>query len=198
MGKKSDDRDSARLRELIEEATVDCYEESEQHQGLVNMVEENVVCPFKAKVIGEVVEVVELCAPPSGFGLDAVCRYKGKDYKIDVRSLQWPREKPEGFEWIEADDATHSVYAYLRKSGPPGDDVLAVLNFTPVPRMNYRLGAPRAGVWRELLNTDAAEYGGSGHGNLGQVETAPVPSHGRPQSLNLTLPPLGGLFLKVE
>jgi hypothetical protein len=103
MAKKAGDKDQARLRKLIEEATVDCYNnEHEEHQGLVNMIEENVVCPFKAKVIGEEVEVVELRCPESGFGLDAVCRSKGKEYKIDVSSLEWPRKKPEGYEWIEA------------------------------------------------------------------------------------------------
>jgi len=102
MAKKADKKDQARLRELIEEATVDCNEESEEHMGLMNMIEENVVCPFKAKVIGEEVEVVELAAPDTGFGLDAVCRYKGKDYKVDINSLEWPKQKPEGFEWIEA------------------------------------------------------------------------------------------------
>src|SRR6266849_135933 len=102
MAKKSAKKDASRLRELIEEATVDCYEESEAHQGFMNMIEENVVCPFKAKVIGEEVEVVELSSPDAGFGLDAVCRYKGKDYNIDINSLEWPEKKPEGFEWVEA------------------------------------------------------------------------------------------------
>jgi hypothetical protein len=102
MAKKDADKDKARLRELIQEATVDCYGEGEEHLGLMTMIEENVVCPFRAKVIGEEVEVVELSAPDAGFGLDAVCRYKGKDYRIDVNSLEWPNKKPEGFEWIEA------------------------------------------------------------------------------------------------
>jgi hypothetical protein len=102
MAKKAADKDKARLRALIQEATVDCYNEGEEHQGFVCMLEENVVCPFAAKVIGEEVEVVELCGPQAGFGIDAVCRYKGKDYHIDVSSLEWPKKKPEGFEWIEA------------------------------------------------------------------------------------------------
>ena len=102
MAKKARDEDRERLRALIQEATVDCYGETEEHMGLVTMVEENVACPFRAKVIGEDVEVVELRAPESGFGLDAVCRHKGKDYRIDVGSLEWPKKKPEGFEWIEA------------------------------------------------------------------------------------------------
>lgn len=102
MPGKDADKDRARLRALIQEATVDCYGQSEEHMGLMTMIEEHVVCPFKAKVIGEDVEVVELRSPESGFGLDAVCRYKGKDYKIDVNSLEWTKQKPEGFEWIEA------------------------------------------------------------------------------------------------
>jgi hypothetical protein len=102
MAKKDADKDKARLSELIEEAIVDANDESEAHMGLMTMIEENVVCPFKAKVIGEEVDVVELSAPNAGLGLDAVCRYKGKDYRIDVNSLEWPKKKPEGFEWIEA------------------------------------------------------------------------------------------------
>jgi 1,4-alpha-glucan branching enzyme len=73
-----------------------------------------------------------------------------------------------------------------------------VCNFTPVPRYNYRVGAPRGGYWREILNSDAGEHGGSGHGNMGGVEASPVPFHGRMHSLNLTLPPLGAVFLKSE
>ena len=72
--------------------------------------------------------------------------------------------------------------------------VIVALNFTPVPRHNYRIGVPRAGLWRELLNTDAVELGGSGQGNLGGVEAAPVRMHGRAFSLTLTLPPLGAVF----
>ena len=102
MAKKAKDKDRDRLQALIEEATVDCYNEDEEHQGLMSMIEENVVCPFKAKVIGEEVEVVALASPQAGFGLDAVCRSKGKDYKIDINSLEWPKQKPEGYEWIEA------------------------------------------------------------------------------------------------
>ena len=74
--------------------------------------------------------------------------------------------------------------------------ILAVLNNTPVPRFNYRLGVPRDGLWAEVLNTDAAAFGGSGHGNVGGVQATPVPSHGHPFSVNLTLPPLGALYLK--
>jgi len=100
-----------------------------------------------------------------------------------------------GFEWIDAGDAEASVIAFLRHAhnGPP---VLVVCNFTPTPRINYVLGVPQGGRWREVLNGDAADYGGSGMGNLGGVEAAPVPAHGRFHSLTLTLPPLSTLFFK--
>src|SRR5262245_33793298 len=94
--------DKARLQALIEEATVDCYNEDEQHMGFVVMIQDNLVCPCPARVIGEEVEVVELRDREHGLGVDAVCRYKGKDYRIDINSLEWPKEKPEGVEWVEA------------------------------------------------------------------------------------------------
>src|SRR5438132_11180175 len=102
MSKRNSEKDHKRLRALIEEATVDCYSEEEAHVGLLTMIEDNVVCPFKARVIGEEVDVVELRSRAFGFGVDAVCRYKGKDYRIDIHSLEWPKKKPEGFEWVEA------------------------------------------------------------------------------------------------
>jgi 1,4-alpha-glucan branching enzyme len=75
---------------------------------------------------------------------------------------------------------------------------VVVCNFTPVPRYGYRVGVPSGGFWRELLNSDAQEYGGSGMGNLGGVHADALPTHGRPFSVSLTLPPLSALFLKVE
>lgn len=92
----------ARLRELIEEAIVDCYDEYEQHSGLLTMVEDNVVCPFQAKVIGEEVEVIDLEWPDEGYGLKAVCKRKGKTHRVDITTLEWVDPLPEGFEWIEA------------------------------------------------------------------------------------------------
>jgi 1,4-alpha-glucan branching enzyme len=74
--------------------------------------------------------------------------------------------------------------------------VLAVFNFTPVPRHDYRIGVPRGGRWEEALNSDAADYGGSGVGNMGGVEAEAVEQHGRPWSLRLTLPPLAALLLR--
>jgi 1,4-alpha-glucan branching enzyme len=105
---------------------------------------------------------------------------------------------PAGFEWIDANDSERSVISFLRKSPGGREQIAVVCNFTPVPRYNYRVGAPRGGYWRELLNSDASEHGGSGHGNLGGVEASPVPCHGRMHSLTLTLPPLGAVFLKSE
>jgi len=102
----------------------------------------------------------------------------------------------EGFQWIDCNDSVHSTISLIRRHGEPTDDVIAVFNFTPVPRQNYRVGVPGGGAWEEVLNSDARDYGGSGQGNLGLLETAPVPFHGRSHSLNLTLPPLGVLFLK--
>ncbi len=105
---------------------------------------------------------------------------------------------PEGFEWIVADDADASVIAFLRKPAGGGPPLLVVCNLTPQPRTNYMVGVTSAGVWRELLNSDAAEYGGANWGNMGQVNSVPLPAHGKQQSLCLTLPPLSILILKAE
>jgi 1,4-alpha-glucan branching enzyme len=102
----------------------------------------------------------------------------------------------EGFEWIEFRDSESSVISFIRKPKSTSDIMLIVCNFTPVPRYNYRVGVPRGGFWREVLNSDATIYGGGGHGNAGGVEATPVPIHGRYNSISLTLPPLGVLFFK--
>jgi 1,4-alpha-glucan branching enzyme len=102
-----------------------------------------------------------------------------------------------GFSWIVGDDAANSVYAFTRHSSGSGP-LLAAFNFTPVPRHGYRIGVPRAGRWSERLNTDSASYGGTNIGNSGLVETTGRPSHGQPQSLDLTLPPLGAVILAPE
>ena len=105
---------------------------------------------------------------------------------------------PAGFEWIDCRDAESSVVSLLRKARGDERTVLVICNFTPVPRLNYQVGVPRGGLWRELLNSDAKDYGGSGMGNMGEVEAAPVPAHGRHFSLLLTLPPLSTLFFVSE
>jgi len=102
---------------------------------------------------------------------------------------------PAGFEWVDASDSQQSTVSFLRR-GRQDDLVLVVANFTPVVRRDFRVGVPRGGWWAEVLNSDSHHYGGSGQGNRGGVETEPVPAHGRPHSLRLTLPPLGVLYLK--
>ena len=105
---------------------------------------------------------------------------------------------PEGFQWIDFSDQDQSVISYLRLGEHSREIFAMALNFTPVPRLNYRLGMPAAGQWQEVLNSDAREYGGSGQGNLGGVRTTPVPMHGFYQSIALTLPPLSILILKNQ
>jgi 1,4-alpha-glucan branching enzyme len=102
---------------------------------------------------------------------------------------------PDGFEWIDCNDTESSTLAFLRKGHDPSDVVLIVCNFTPVPRDNFRVGAPCGGHWQERLNSDARYYGGSDLGNFGGVEAAPLLAHGRHHSLTLRLPPLATLFL---
>jgi 1,4-alpha-glucan branching enzyme len=104
---------------------------------------------------------------------------------------------PEGFEWVDADNAQMSVIAFLRKSAT-GAPLLVVCNFTPHPRENFLVGVPERGLWREIINTDARDYGGAGWGNLGGVESVPVGSHGRAESVTLTLPPLSTIVLRWE
>ncbi|MDE2133193.1 MAG: 1,4-alpha-glucan branching protein GlgB [Alphaproteobacteria bacterium] len=104
----------------------------------------------------------------------------------------------EGFSWIDCNDADSSVISYLRKAADPNDFVVAICNFTPIVRRAYRIGVPRAGKYREILNTDSTFYGGSDVGNLGDVWTEDRPSHGMAASLSLTLPPLGVLVLAPE
>jgi 1,4-alpha-glucan branching enzyme len=105
---------------------------------------------------------------------------------------------PAGFEWVDCNDWESSVLSFLRRGGEGDPELLVVLNFTPVARHSYRVGVPRGGRWRELLNSDAERYGGRGFGNLGGVEAAPVGAHGRLRSLVLTVPPLSALFFRPE
>jgi len=104
----------------------------------------------------------------------------------------------EGFEWVDLHDWESSIVSYLRFANDRHDCVLVVCNFTPVPRANYRVGVPHGGYWREILNSDAALYGGSGQGNLGGVEAAPTGAHGRYHSLTLQLPPLSIMVFKPD
>ena len=109
-------------------------------------------------------------------------------YELDFQS--------EGFSWIDCGDWEGSIISYLRQGRSSRDLLLAVCNFTPVPRVGYRVGAPAGGLWQEVLNSDAEIYGGSGHGNFGGIEAEDTPVHGRDFSLTLTLPPLGIVVFK--
>lgn len=102
----------------------------------------------------------------------------------------------EGFEWIDCNDAENSVISFIRKSKDPDDFLVFVLNFTPVPRFGYRVGVPREGFYEEILNSDSELYWGSNLGNLGGVWAEAIPSHGRPFSLSLVLPPLSCCIFK--
>lgn len=104
--------------------------------------------------------------------------------------------EPGGFEWVVCDDPDQSVIIFLRKAKDPAQSILVACNCTPVPRIGYRVGVPRGGLWTELLNSDARDYGGSGWGNWGGVRADSEEAHGRPFSLSVTLPPLGMVFLK--
>ncbi len=103
-----------------------------------------------------------------------------------------------GFEWVDFRDWESSIVSFIRKGKSTNDIVLVVCNFTPVSRTNYRVGVPRGGFWKEVLNSDAREYGGSGQGNLGGVEASQMHFHGRSHSISLNIPPLGVLYFKSE
>jgi 1,4-alpha-glucan branching enzyme len=102
---------------------------------------------------------------------------------------------PEGFEWIEGGDVENSVYAFVRKGGDGDPPAVVVCNFTPIPRHGYRIGVPHGGAWREVLNTDRVDFGGSGVANDGALTAEPTAWHGKDQSIALTLPPLATVVL---
>jgi len=138
-----------------------------------------------------------VCERPEHAGLQRWVAQLNRAYRTEPALWQVDFSH-EGFEWIDANDAQHSVISFLRKPRGGGALVAVVCNLTPLPRENYVLGVPRAGAWREILNSDAKEYGGAGWGNLGAVQAAPLAAHGRPHSLTLTLPPLSTLYLRSE
>ncbi|MCO5104498.1 MAG: 1,4-alpha-glucan branching protein GlgB [Burkholderiaceae bacterium] len=138
-----------------------------------------------------------VCDTPGHGGVQHMLRELNRVYRAEA-SLYELDFVSQGFEWVEANDEALSVFAFLRRarSGAP---LLVVCNLTPVPRPSYLLGVPQGGIWRELFNTDAREYGGSGWGERaerGEVEAAPVRAHGHAQSLSVDLPPLSTLILK--
>jgi len=102
---------------------------------------------------------------------------------------------PAGFWWLEANDAASSVVAFARASVDCEQVLACVANLTPMPRDNYRIGLPRAGSWREALNTDSDHYGGTNAGNWGTIAAEPIPWNGQPFSAEISLPPLAVLWL---
>ena len=130
-------------------------------------------------------------------GLQSLVRDLNRLYRA-VPPLHEVDFKWQGFEWIDYHDSEQSALSFLRRAEDARDHLVAVFNFTPVPRQGYRIGVPRSGRYLEVLNTDAACYGGSNVGNAGAVETEAKPWDGRPYSAVLTLPPLAAVFLRPE
>ena len=133
---------------------------------------------------------------PLHSGMQSLVRDLNLAYRSNA-ALHRLDSSPDGFRWVVMDDSGQSVFAYLRLGTDGDPPILAICNFTPVPRFDYRLGVPVGGVWREIVNTDAANYGGSGMGNGGQVTAEDIAAHGHPASVSLTLPPLSTLILRA-
>ena len=136
-----------------------------------------------------------LLAYPSHLGMQCLVRDLNRVYAAE-RALHQRDTVATGFRWVIGDDRDNSVFAFLRFGEEDAVPVLVVCNFTPVVRTDYGIGVPRAGHWRELVNTDASCYGGANLGNAGGADTVPVRRHGEAQSLELTLPPLATLYLR--
>jgi 1,4-alpha-glucan branching enzyme len=138
----------------------------------------------------------DLLADPDRAGVRRLVRDLNRVYRAD--SALWSQDtRPAGFGWIIGDDAAHNTFAFQRM-GVDGSVLVCVVNFAAVPHEGYRVGLPRAGPWREVINTDAAVYGGSDVGNLGVVHAAAPGWHGLPASAVLRLPPLGALWLRPD
>ncbi len=105
---------------------------------------------------------------------------------------------PNSFEWLDLHDAEKNVLSFLRKGQSPGQLIAAIFNFSPVPRESYRIGVPNKGFWKEIFNSDATIYGGTGRGNFGGVQTVPIPLHGRSYSITIDIPPLAAVYFRLE
>ncbi|SLN37839.1 1,4-alpha-glucan branching enzyme GlgB [Roseivivax jejudonensis] len=139
----------------------------------------------------------EMAKRPEHAGIQALVRDLNHLYR-ETPALHVRDCDPEGFQWIEADDADRSVFAWLRRGNAGDKEAVILVNFTPVEQSAYRIGLPYAGRWREALNTDAARYGGRDRGNMGAVEARPEPSHGQAASADVVIPPLSAVFLVQE
>ena len=138
----------------------------------------------------------ELLTFPAHDGLRAWVRDLNRLYR-SCPALYELDFDPEGFVWENCHDSDQSVLTFFRRDRA-GRSLLVVCNFTPVLRENYGVGVDRDGVWLEVLNSDSEMYGGSGAGNMGRVRAEPIPMHGMPYSLNLTLPPMGVSYFRPE
>jgi 1,4-alpha-glucan branching enzyme len=138
----------------------------------------------------------QLLQKPKHAGIQACIRDLNK-LVADHPALHERDFNSDGFEWISGDDAANCVYAYARFSADRSEKLVVVLNMTPVPRHGYRIGVPELGFYQEIFCSDAKKYGGGDVGNGGGVESQPIPQHGRAQSINITLPPLGIAVFKA-
>jgi 1,4-alpha-glucan branching enzyme len=134
---------------------------------------------------------------PYHCGVQSLIRDLNRLYR-ELPALHEKDTEASGFQWLVSDDAENSVIAWARHGGREDDVVIVISNFTPVPREGYRIGVPRSGFYREVMNTDAEIYGGSNVGNMGGVMAEETESHGRPCSITLTLPPLGTVMLALS
>lgn len=129
-----------------------------------------------------------------------------RNYQFYIKALNhlfktekglWQKNyEPDGFEWIDADDAAQSIITYVRHGDRPVDDCVVVLNFDPAAHENFRIGVPREGNYKEIFNSDATEFGGSGVINVGIMVSTPEPWNGRENSIVVRVPPLGGIVLR--
>ncbi|WP_130513004.1 1,4-alpha-glucan branching protein GlgB [Krasilnikovia cinnamomea] len=138
----------------------------------------------------------DLLQDPARGGIRRLVQDLNRVYR-DTPALWTQDTEPSGFRWISAEDSQHNVFSFLRFA-PGGDTLACVVNFAAVPHEGYRIGLPRPGVWREVINTDSELYGGSGVGNLGQVTAEPQPWHALDFSVSLRVPPLGAVWLRHE
>jgi len=138
----------------------------------------------------------ELLKCPAHQGIQSWVKDLNRLYRKEP-SLYEMDFKSEGFQWIDCKDQEKSIISFIRKGKNKDSQMIAVCNFAPEVRSDYKIGVPKSGLWEEVLNSDAKEYGGSGQGNLGRIKTKPISCHGMGQSLPLTLPPLGIIILKT-
>ncbi len=134
---------------------------------------------------------------PLNHGLQAWMKDLNKVYQEEKALFELDKDG-NGFEWIDCTDYEQSIFTYMRNARDPKNNLVIACNFTPVPRHNYMVGVPHGGYWKEILNSDAVAYGGSGQGNLGGIEASPVSFHGRRNALVMTLPPLSMVVFKAQ